>query len=139
MNSPVIEVGCAVIFNKNGQILIARRKAGSYYGGWWEFPGGKIETGETMEQCLVREVREELGLEIRPLALLRKTSHTYPEREVLLHFYRCDLISGTPACIECDDFRWIEPKEFCQFQMLPADVPIIQDLIDGKDSSIMPK
>ena len=126
----IIEVGCAIIVHEE-KILIAQRKAGSYYGGWWEFPGGKIEPGETMEECLVREVREELAVEIRPRKLIRKTPHTYPEREVMLHFYLCDFISGTPARIECDDFRWIEPKEFTAFQMLPADKDIIQDLMNG--------
>jgi mutator protein MutT len=126
----IIEVGCAVIQNE-GKILIAQRKTGSYYGGYWEFPGGKQEPGETIEQCLVREVREELGVEIEPLRLLRKTSHTYPEREVLLHFYLCRLVSGQPSKIDCEDFCWIEPKDSGEFQFLPADGDILEDLKKG--------
>ncbi len=90
---PAIEVSAAIIF-RDGKLLIAQRHTASHLGGLWEFPGGKREPGETSEQCLVREIREELGVEISVGELFEEVSHTYPEKSVHLKFFFCQVISG---------------------------------------------
>lgn len=125
-----IEVGCAVIF-KEGMLLIAQRKLDDSLGGYWEFPGGKRHDHESLEECLIREVQEELGVEVKPRQFLRRTEHKYPDRHLVLYFYLCDWVSGHPVTHDCHDFRWIEPKDLRQFQFPPADEDIIKDLIDN--------
>lgn len=131
MKNPLIEVGCAIIRHQ-GKILIAQRKPEVYLGGYWEFPGGKREPGETIEQCLAREVREELGVSVRPVKLLREVRHTYPEKDLLLCFWFCDWESGEPSKIDCHDFRWVLPSELTDFQFPPADADLIRELISNQ-------
>ncbi len=126
-----IEVGCAIIV-KNGKLLIAQRKPGTHLGGFWEFPGGKRHDGEEMEQCLVREVREELGVLIRPRELLRRTDYAYPEKNVTLFFWLCDWVSGKPERLDCRDFRWVMPEELRCFKFPLGDDAILNELIRKK-------
>lgn len=126
-----IEVGCAII-EKEGKLLIAQRKPGAYFGGYWEFPGGKKEPSETMEQCLVREVKEELGIGIMPRAFLCRSHYRYPDRHVDLHFYLCDWAVGFPIKHDCYDFRWAAPPELRTYRFLPADIDLINELIRKK-------
>lgn len=126
-----IEVGCAII-EKQGKLLIAQRKPGSALGGYWEFPGGKRHLKETLEECLVREVREELGIAIRPRTFLTRTSHAYPDRKVLLDFYLCDWVAGNPVRHDCFDFRWVEPEDLRSYTFPPADRDVIGELIQRK-------
>ena len=133
----IIEVGCAIIRAKRNEwnetrLLIAQRKPGAFLGGYWEFPGGKIEERESVEQCLVREVEEELGVRIRPAEFFCIKEHVYPEKTVRLHFYFCDWVSGAPAKLDCLDFRWVRPEEMKDFRFIPADTEIINELIRGK-------
>lgn len=128
----VIEVGCAII-RRQDQLLIAQRKPDDNFGGYWEFPGGKRCRGESLEACLVREVQEELGIVIVPDRLLQKIDHAYPARILALHFYLCDWKSGEPVCIDCHDFRWIQPEEMRDFKFPPADDGIIEELILNKE------
>jgi mutator protein MutT len=126
-----IEVGCAMI-RRGGKWLIAQRKAGGHLGGHWEFPGGKRCEGETLEDCLVLEVREELGIGIRPVKLLRTVRYSYPDRELVLDFYLCDWAEGEPQALDCADFRWVLPDELAGFTFPPADAEIIRELEEGK-------
>jgi 8-oxo-dGTP diphosphatase len=128
----IIEVGCAVIRHQ-GRVLIAQRKAEDRWGGYWEFPGGKKESWETLEACLVREAEEELGIRILPRQFLSRKDHLYPERVVALHFYLCDWQEGVPETRECQDFRWIAPEELRNFRFPPADDEIIEELILKRD------
>lgn len=128
---PIIEVGCAIIRRKD-QLLIAQRKPDDHLGGYWEFPGGKRCVNESLEDCLVREVQEELGVVIVPDRLLQKIDHAYPKRVLSLHFYLCDWKSGEPSTIDCHDFRWIYPEQMRDFQFPPADDGIINELIGNK-------
>ena len=88
LNMEALEIGCAII-QKEDRLLIAQRRPGDHLAGYWEFPGGKREGDETMEDCLVREVREELGVWIRPVEFLFRVDHTYANRDISLHFYHC--------------------------------------------------
>ena len=88
-----IDVAAALIF-RNGKLLITQRRPDDHLPNLWEFPGGKVEPGETFEQCLVREIREELAIEISVGQLVEDLTHTYPEKTVRLCFFNCRLISG---------------------------------------------
>ena len=123
-----IDVGCAII-ERQGKILIAQRRHRDTLGGFWEFPGGKFDAGETLEDCLVREVREELGICIRPRRFLRTIAHDYPERRLRLHFYLCDFCCGEPSRLECLDFQWVEVEALRKFQFPPADLDILNELM----------
>jgi len=122
-----IEVSAALIF-RSSQLLITRRHASSHLGGLWEFPGGKREPGETFEQCLVREIREELGVEIavgEPFAEIR---HTYPEKSVHLKFFVCRLLSGEPRPLDCAAIQWVGRFELDAYEFPAADAQLLQTL-----------
>ena len=122
-----IEVSAALIF-RDGQLLITQRHANSHLGGRWEFPGGKREAGETFEQCLVREIREELGLEIAVGALFEEISHVYPEKSVHLKFFRCQILSGEPQPLDCAAVKWIPKAGLDQHEFPTADAQLLEKL-----------
>jgi mutator protein MutT len=121
-------IGIAVIWNDVGQILIDRRKPGGKMGGLWEFPGGKVEPGESIEACVAREVQEELGIQIVVGESLMMIDHDYTEFTLTLHVHHCRHISGVPQLIECDEIRWVMPAELGQFTFPVANDVIIQAL-----------
>ena len=129
-----IEVGCAMI-ERQGEFLIAQRCPGMRCPGFWEFPGGQRESHETMEQCLIREIGEELGIRIRPTEFLGRKDFEYPDRKVSLYFYFCDWISGRPSKRDCFDFAWVSPRQMKNYRFLPADFEIIDYLIKTKRES----
>ncbi len=124
-----IQVAAGLILHE-GCYLIARRKEGAHLGGLWEFPGGKREPGESLEDCLQRELREELGIEITTPIPFRVIRHEYPEKTVELHFFRCSIRDGQARALDCEDFRWVAPEELIKFKFPPADQPLIQALQD---------
>ncbi len=128
-----IEVGCAII-EEGGKILISRRRLGDSLGGFWEFPGGKRQAGETIEECLVRELREELAVEIRPRKFLKSVVHDTAGKRLHLFFYICDFIGGTPVFHECMDAQWVAVEELANYQFPPADADILNDLMTRRDS-----
>src|SRR5437773_2250204 len=91
----VVDVAAGLIF-RDGKLLITQRRAGAHLGGLWEFPGGKREPNETFEECLVRELREELGIEVVVGELIESVTHAYPEKTVHLSFFRCTLKEHDP-------------------------------------------
>ena len=97
----------------------------------WEFPGGKIEAGETVEECIIRECQEEIGVVIEPVRRLQDLFYDYPHGHVHLYFVLCRIVSGTPTPIECREARWIEPHQFPNFEFPPADIGVIRDLCQG--------
>ena len=101
-----VDVSAALIF-RDGNLLIARRNPNAHLGGLWEFPGGKREAGESFEQCLAREIREEIGVEISVGDLFEEITHTYPEKSVCLKFFLCKLVSGEPRPLDCAEVRWV--------------------------------
>jgi A/G-specific adenine glycosylase len=123
---PHKSIGVAVIWNESGQILIDRRPQEGLLGGLWEFPGGKIEPGETVEECIVREIREELGIEIGVGDRLTTIDHAYTHFRVTLNVFHCRHISGEPQPIECDEIRWVNVDELEQFPFPKANVQIIE-------------
>jgi 8-oxo-dGTP diphosphatase len=129
------QIGVAAIWDDNGKILIDKRKAGGAMGGLWEFPGGKIEPGETVAECIIREIREELGIEIAVGAHLISIEHTYPTFHLTLIVHHCQHLSGVPQPIECDEIRWVEVNELANYQFPAANVAIIEAIELGIRSS----
>lgn len=122
-----LEVAVAVI-EREGRFLITQRKPSDSFGGLWEFPGGKLEPGESMELALAREIEEELGLRVEVAGLRMVIRHQYPARAVRLHCFDCRVVSGDPRAIDCADWRWVERSELDGFEFLPASRPLIEHL-----------
>ena len=127
MESKTIEVSAGLIF-RNGKLLITQRYADSHLGGLWEFPGGKREPGETFEECLKRELHEELGVNVRVGELIEELSHTYPERTVFLKFFVCQLEQGEPQPIGCAAIRWVEKDGLLEREFPAADAKLLKKL-----------
>jgi mutator protein MutT len=123
----VIEVAAGLIHH-NGCYLIARRKPGVHLAGFWEFPGGKREAGESLTECLRRELFEELSISIDLPIPYQIVRHDYPDKIVELHFFRCAIEQGEPVALGCEEVRWVSPEELSQFEFPPADHTIIQSL-----------
>jgi mutator protein MutT len=122
-----IEVAAALIF-RDGKLLITQRHKDSHLGGLWEFPGGKREAGETFEQCLVREIREELGAEISVGKLFEDIQHDYPDKSVRLKFFICKLLSGEPQPLGCAACKWMGKGELKDYQFPAADARLLEKL-----------
>ena len=123
----VVEVSAALIF-RGGKLLITQRHAHAHLGGLWEFPGGKREAGETCEQCLVREIGEELGVEISVGELVEEIAHDYPEKSVHLKFFRCELLAGEPQPLDCAAVKWIGKAELAAHEFPAADAQLLEKL-----------
>jgi|SRR5436190_19621722 len=123
----LIDVAAALLF-RSGKLLITQRYPQAHLGGLWEFPGGKREPKESFELCLLRELREELGIEVRVGELIESLTHTYPEKSVHLRFYRCYWLEHEPQALGCVDFRWITAEEFKNYQFPAADARLLERL-----------
>src|SRR6186713_719303 len=106
MGSRIIEVSAGLVFRR-GKLLITQRHANAHLGGLWEFPGGKRESGETFEECLARELQEELGIQVEVGALFEDTTHAYPETAVRLKFFVCRIAQGEPQPLGCAALKWV--------------------------------
>ena len=122
-----IEVSAALIFH-GGKLLITQRLAEAHLGGLWEFPGGKHEPDETFEQCLVREIREELGVEISVGELFESVTHAYPEKTVHLKFFVCRLRGGEPQPLGCKAIKWAGKSELAGHEFPAADAQLLLKL-----------
>jgi mutator protein MutT len=122
-----IEVGAALIF-RQGKLLITQRHATAHLGGLWEFPGGKRELGETWEACVIREIQEELGVEMAVQELFAAIVHAYPEKTVHLKFFSGTLLQGEPQPLGCAAFRWISQSELDHFAFPAADAQLLEKL-----------
>lgn len=127
---PQIDVAAGILSDGTGRVLIAQRPEGAHQGGWWEFPGGKLRRGENPLEGLIRELREELGIEVRAARPLLAYRHEYPERVVDLHVWRVTEFSGEPVGLEGQPLRWVPIAELATVGLLPGDQPIIAAL-DG--------
>lgn len=125
---PVI-VAAAVI-ERGGAFLLTRRLKGTHLEGTWEFPGGKCELTETLEACLVREIREELAVDATVYERLLVTRHVYPERAVELHFFRAE-VAGEPVPQLGQNMRWVRREDLPTLDLPPADADLIRMLVAG--------
>jgi mutator protein MutT len=121
----------ACVIQRDGKFLITKRLKHSHLGHLWEFPGGKIEVGETIEDCGVRECQEEIDVKVKPLHILQEIEHDYPEVSVHLYFLLCELVSGEPKAIHCADWVWAKPEDLNQYEFPAADKKIIENLIQS--------
>jgi len=129
----MIRVTCAII-ESNGEILITQRSASMSQPLLWEFPGGKIEAGESEEECLKREIREELNLHINCQHMLSPNTYTYPNKTVELIPYVCSITGGEISLLEHVAFEWVSMEELRQYEWCPADLPVITTYIHFKTS-----
>lgn len=127
----LVVVACALI-DADSKILLAQRPEGKTLAGLWEFPGGKLETGERPEAALIRELNEELGIRVEAacLAPLTFASHAYDEFHLLMPLYICRRWQGFVASRENQALKWVAPLELRNFPMPPADAPLIPALLD---------
>jgi mutator protein MutT len=117
------------ILTRSGKILICQRKENDTFGGYWEFPGGKREPGESLEQALARELREELAITATPLHRFDPVVHDYKTAVVTLHPFLCDFEAGEPRLIECQATCWIEPEALRKYKFPPANEDLIEKVI----------
>lgn len=123
-----VEVVAALIWNSDG-FLICQRPANKARGLLWEFVGGKVEKGETKEQALIRECREELAITVEPHGIYAEVTHAYPDITVHLTLFDCTILSGEPQLLEHNAMKWITPAEIRDYDFCPADVEILDTII----------
>ena len=122
-----ITVTAAVIW-QDGKVLITKRPEGTHLEGLWEFPGGKKEGTETLEECIIREIKEELGVQIKPEKLLLTVNHEYESKIVDLNIFECALVNGYPVPMEGQDMKWVRPSDMSGFTFPPPDIKVIEFL-----------
>ena len=127
-DKPRLRVVAAALFDAERRVLIAERPAGKHMAGWWEFPGGKVDSGESDTDALVRELREELGIEARPDHEVMRLSHEYPDRTIDLVLWRATLTRGSPQGLDGQQLKWVDCQSLGSERMLPADAPFITAL-----------
>jgi 8-oxo-dGTP diphosphatase len=125
---PRLRVVAAALFGAQGRVLIAERPSGKHMAGWWEFPGGKVAPDESDTQALVRELREELGIDARPDFEVMWLQHDYPDRVVDLVLWRATVESGTPCGLDGQQLKWVDCDSLGAERLLPADRPFIAAL-----------
>lgn len=128
---PPLEVAAAIIRDEAGRYLIARRRHGTHLAGLWELPGGKREPGERLEECLRRELREELGADFRVGERVDTVRWPYPDRTVILHVYRCQLEAGAIAPAEAQELAWVPAERLRDYAFPPADAPVVARLANS--------
>jgi 8-oxo-dGTP diphosphatase len=126
----IVTVAACALVDADGRVLLAQRPEGKPMAGLWEFPGGKVEAGETPEQTLIRELEEELGIVVKEacLAPLTFASHTYPEFHLLMPLYVCRRWDGIVTAREGQRLSWVRPNRLRDYPMPPADVPLVAHL-----------
>lgn len=124
----MINVVAAVIKDDSGKILITQRNLKKSQGGLWEFPGGKIEPNETKEQAIIREIKEELNIDINVKNYIDEKIFTYPEKDINLIALGCSIINGNIELLEHEDYRWVSSSELENFEFAPADMFIVEKL-----------
>ena len=129
---PIVLVAAVALVDADGRVLLAERPAGKSMAGLWEFPGGKVNVGETPEAALIRELSEELGIDVAASCLAPFTfaSHAYPDFHLLMPLYGCRKWSGTPAAREGQRLDWVRAARLADYLMPPADEPLIALLRD---------
>ena len=121
----------AAVVEKDGSFLVTRRLDGTHLAGYWEFPGGKVQPGESLEAALQREIAEELDTDVVAAREIYRTAHDYPERSVELHFFRADL-ARAPRPVLGQELRWVQRGEFATLQFPPADSELVDNLLHAR-------
>jgi mutator protein MutT len=135
-DKPHFQVTAGLIW-RDGKVLITRRPEGSHLAGYWEFPGGKQEGGETLKECLRREIREELGVDVKVETHLLLVDHDYGTKTISLHLFQCSHLRGDPCPIGCDDMKWVDPKDLDLYKLPPPDIqilPLIKKMAEGSSA-----
>ncbi len=129
---PILLVAAIALIDADGRVLIAQRPEGKHLAGLWEFPGGKLGEGETPEAALIREAREELGIDIEEscLAPVSFASHAYDDFHLLMPLYVCRIWNGTVIAREGQALKWVRPAKLTDWPMPPADAPLVAALRD---------
>jgi len=128
MRREAIDVAAGIVL-RGGKVLVARRRMGAHLGGLWEFPGGKIERGETAREALRRELAEELAVGVRVGPLWGILPHRYPERDVRLHFLFAWIARGEPRAVAAEELLWATPTELAELPFPGADRPLVAALL----------
>ena len=139
LHAPVVEVAAAAITDARGRVLLARRTAGRDLAGLWEFPGGKVERGETVEAALVRELQEELGIDAEPGAPLIRVPQAYPGKRLVLDVRRVATWRGSARGREGQALAWVPPDKLPLYPMPPADRPVVAALLDTPHYLVTPE
>lgn len=128
INRPKLKVVGALLRDKENRIFSCMRPDGDAWAGWWEFPGGKVDPGESMQEALSREIKEELGISVNPKSKICEIDHSYADRDVNLHIFDCGLVDPQEITLmEHGDSRWLAREDLLEVNWLPADLPTIQD------------
>jgi mutator protein MutT len=127
MEPPALDVGAALIV-RDGKYLVTQRRDDDSFGGFWEIPGGKVKSGETLEDCVARELMEELGVRVKVVRFFRTATYPYPHLVVRLHIYLCRLVEGEPRPIECQAVAWTDAKDLPSFRFPDADQSLVHEL-----------
>jgi mutator protein MutT len=125
-----VNVGLGIVVS-HGRILICRRRSSDSFGGYWEFPGGKIEPGETPADCVRRELREELDIEVTPVRALDVIEHEYPKARVRLHPFLCRHDAGEPMAISASEFLWVSPPALREYRFPEGNRGLVRSLAEG--------
>ena len=128
----ILLVAACALVDSDGRVLLTQRPEGKQLAGLWEFPGGKVEPGETPEETLIRELQEEIGIVTKAacLAPLTFASHTYDDFHLLMPLYVCRRYEGIARGLEGQALKWVRPKDMRDYPMPPADEPLIPFLLD---------
>jgi len=127
----VLVVAAAVV-EREGRVMLCQRLPNAHNGLKWEFPGGKLEAGETPEAALARELREELNIDVAVGRIRDAVVHRYPDREVLVLFYSCTLLSGEPTAIQCNAIAWVEQADMPCYDFAGADWAFVKRNYSGQ-------
>lgn len=130
--TPHYDVTAGMIWNEAGELLIAQRPLEGLLGGLWEFPGGKVEPGETLPECLKRELREELGIEVEVGELFTVVQHGFTHFKITLHAFTCRYVSGEPQKLGVNDWAWVKPQDLAHYSFGKADRQVIRAMDERK-------
>jgi mutator protein MutT len=129
MSKPHFHVTAGLLW-KDGKLLITKRPQGSHLAGFWEFPGGKQEPNESLERCLEREIKEELGIAVKVQRHLLQVDHEYENKSISLHLFHCSVISGEPRPLGCDGIKWVLPEDLSEYPLPPPDYLVLPHLME---------
>ncbi|CAM4086788.1 8-oxo-dGTP diphosphatase MutT [Shewanella aquimarina] len=124
-----VHVAVGIVFNEDNQILLAKRPVHLHQGGKWEFPGGKVESSETTSEALIRELKEEVAIEVTSTSPLMVISHDYPDKQVYLDIHTVNAFSGEAQGLEGQEIKWARLDELKSYDFPAANAPIVEKLL----------